>query len=63
MARVDTYGPFVRGKTYCELCLEEVDPMGLSYNDGYTNCCNELTVDANGARRIAKEYMEEDAGT
>lgn len=49
---------FVVGKTYCELCLDQVDLFSL--NDGYTTCCNErpIGVPEIKARGLDKEYEE-----
>jgi hypothetical protein len=47
---------FEHGKTYCELCLDQIDPFVL--NDGYTVCCNERPVGAREARRIQKDNDE-----
>ena len=47
---------FEHGKTYCELCLDQIDPFVL--NDGYTVCCNERPVAALEASIIQKDNEE-----
>lgn len=49
---------FVQGKTYCELCLDQIDPFNL--NDGYTLCCNERPVGV--AEICSRELDKEEDG-
>ncbi len=44
-------------KTYCELCLNELDENEVY--EGYTFCCNELAVNGKTAKKIYEQYPEQ----